>query len=228
MQASVAVTTNVRTGPATTFQVAGQISPAATVDVVGTNETGDWLQIRFSDAKDGLGWVLASLTDFSGEKQNLPIVKDIPTSENSADTGDGAPASVTFSSLAVDPDNTLFAVVGSQGVQLYSLVSYEFVRLLDAQGLLAGDAAWSADGKRFAVGLYSQDETAQRINLGNCGWRLVDQRIPGIGVSVVSRVAGRPAAGVGCDFGFLYGILARTVVDVQKEFATSGSGWSGR
>ncbi len=69
-----------------------------------------------------------------------------------------------------------------------------------------GDAAWSADGKRFAVGLYSQDETAQRINYWDTGMAVGGSAVPGIGVSVVSLVAGRPAVGGAVILVCLYGI----------------------
>lgn len=50
---------NVRAGPGTNYNVIGLLPVGAPADVVGRSEDGQWWQIRFDLAENGLGWVSA-------------------------------------------------------------------------------------------------------------------------------------------------------------------------
>jgi hypothetical protein len=56
---------NVRSGPGTDSRVLGQLNYREEIEVLGTNQAGDWYQIRFDD---GEGWVAVYLTS-----ETLPL-----------------------------------------------------------------------------------------------------------------------------------------------------------
>lgn len=60
---------NVRSGPGTTFRVAGNLGRGDTAIAFGRNETGTWLQI-------GQGWVTANLVTANGDIMALPVTTD--------------------------------------------------------------------------------------------------------------------------------------------------------
>lgn len=64
---------NVRSGPATTYDVLGMLDAGATVTLTGRNETGTWLQIEFPGGPDGRGWVAAAYLQ-GDDLANLPMV----------------------------------------------------------------------------------------------------------------------------------------------------------
>ena len=64
---------NVRAGPGTAFDALGTLNPNDAVTLTGRDPTGDWLQIRYTGAPGGLGWIAAAYVDASGT-QDLPIV----------------------------------------------------------------------------------------------------------------------------------------------------------
>ncbi|MEZ0396725.1 MAG: SH3 domain-containing protein [Anaerolineales bacterium] len=51
---------NVRSGPATTYEVLGTLEAGSVVVLTGRNETGTWAQIEFASAPNGRGWVTAA------------------------------------------------------------------------------------------------------------------------------------------------------------------------
>jgi uncharacterized protein YgiM (DUF1202 family) len=67
---------NVRRGPDLTFELLGRLEEDATVVVVAKNEAGDWWQIEYEAAEDGLGWVAAAVVDFTGNSSDVPVASD--------------------------------------------------------------------------------------------------------------------------------------------------------
>ncbi|MBI1794039.1 MAG: SH3 domain-containing protein [Chloroflexi bacterium] len=64
---------NVRSGPGTDFDTLGTLNPKDVVTLIGKDANGMWLQISFTNAPDGKGWVTAAYVQSSGA-ENLPIV----------------------------------------------------------------------------------------------------------------------------------------------------------
>lgn len=62
---------NVRSGPGTSYEVIGGLTPKQVVLVIGKNEAGDWWAI---DLQGQAGWVFADLVDFSGNLQAVPAL----------------------------------------------------------------------------------------------------------------------------------------------------------
>ncbi len=91
--------TNVRGGPSTDFEVVGRLAANDTATVVGQNEAGDWWQIEFAPAANGLAWVAAEVVDFVGDASAVPVVAapaapaatDQSNSNQSAQAEDAAP-----------------------------------------------------------------------------------------------------------------------------------------
>ncbi len=64
---------NVRKGPGTDFDPLGTLNPRDVVALTGRDPSGDWLQIQFTGASDGVGWVAASFVQATGA-DTVPIV----------------------------------------------------------------------------------------------------------------------------------------------------------
>lgn len=64
---------NVRTGPATTYEILGTLEAGTVVTLTGRNETGTWTQIEFPAAPNGRGWVTAAYLQ-ADDLTNLPLV----------------------------------------------------------------------------------------------------------------------------------------------------------
>jgi hypothetical protein len=62
---------NVRAGPGIDYAALGKLLAGQEAPALGRSVGGDWVQISFPEAPDGLGWVYTYLVDVSGE---LPIV----------------------------------------------------------------------------------------------------------------------------------------------------------
>lgn len=67
--------TNVRSGPAITFDRVGALAAGGTANVTGQTEAGDWWQIEFAGGADGLGWVSAEVATFVGGPSAVPVVE---------------------------------------------------------------------------------------------------------------------------------------------------------
>jgi uncharacterized protein YraI len=62
---------NVRAGPGTDYVVLGKLLAGQEAPALGRSAGGDWVQISYPEAPDGLGWVYTYYVDVQGE---LPIV----------------------------------------------------------------------------------------------------------------------------------------------------------
>lgn len=70
---------NVRLGPSSTvYPVVGILLQGATAPALGRSQGGDWIQIEFPSAPDGVGWVYSPLVQVS-PPGNLIIVPPPPT-----------------------------------------------------------------------------------------------------------------------------------------------------
>lgn len=67
--------TNVRGGPATTFEIVGRLATEQTALVIGRLQTSDWWQIEFEIGPEGKGWVAAEVVDFFGDEATVPLVE---------------------------------------------------------------------------------------------------------------------------------------------------------
>lgn len=64
---------NVRKGPGTEFDALGTLNPKDVVALIGKDPSGAWLQVQFTGAPDGVGWVAASFVEATGAEA-IPIV----------------------------------------------------------------------------------------------------------------------------------------------------------
>jgi uncharacterized protein YraI len=70
---------NVRLGPSSTvYPIVGTLLQGATAPALGRSPGGDWIQIEFPSAPDGVGWVYSPLVQVS-PPGNLIIVPPPPT-----------------------------------------------------------------------------------------------------------------------------------------------------
>lgn len=96
---------NVRSGPGTAFNSLGLLNPNDSVRLTGKNQDGTWLQIAFSGAPNGQGWVNAAFVRAQGVEQ-LPVVADSGTVIGTATPVDTPlPPSPTILPAPLDSDS---------------------------------------------------------------------------------------------------------------------------
>jgi hypothetical protein len=70
----------VRTGPGTVYDRVVSLGAGATAPAIGRSESGEWIQITFSDAPGGQGWVYAPAVQLDPAALDaLPVVAPPPT-----------------------------------------------------------------------------------------------------------------------------------------------------
>jgi uncharacterized protein YgiM (DUF1202 family) len=84
--------TNVRSGPATSFEVVGRLAAEAAVAVTGRADESEWWQIEFESSPDGTGWVAAEVVEFVGDAAAVPVV--VAPAPNQAGETDEPTASI--------------------------------------------------------------------------------------------------------------------------------------
>jgi len=165
---------NVRTGPGTAYPVIGVLSQGDTVEVVGKNVTGDWLQILYPSTgsgqrpagTEGRGWVAAAYIELTGSLTEVPVVTTPLPSAPSA----GAESAVTAAQAASPTGFTgklVFQVCNGCDIYVINADGSGLRRLTDGM-----DPAWSPDGKKVAFarwrdprGIYVIDEDGSNETL---------------------------------------------------------------
>ncbi len=66
---------NVRLGPATAYNLLGQLQQGATHEITGMNSGGTWLQFNF---QGDAGWVLRELVAVEGDMGRVRVAQNIP------------------------------------------------------------------------------------------------------------------------------------------------------
>ena len=89
----VTVNVNVRQGPGTDFEVIGLLVAGSEVTLRGQTGDGNWRQISYPSAPDGLGWVAAEFVQ-TPQAGHVPIVSP-NTPEPEVKTSPGLPATAT-------------------------------------------------------------------------------------------------------------------------------------
>jgi len=154
---------NVRTGPGTAYPVIGALSQGDTVEVVGKNVTGDWLQILYSAGTEGRGWIAAAYVELTGSLAEVPEVSAPPP-----------PPPTPMAAMASRPTPTLeltgklvFQVCNGCDIYVINADGSGLRRLTDGM-----DPAWSPDGKKVAFarwrdprGIYVIDEDGSNETL---------------------------------------------------------------
>jgi hypothetical protein len=81
-------TTSVRSGPGSNYQALGTIPRDKEVEIIGTSEDGEWLEVYFLPPSSLRGWVSSALLEVEGDLARVPVatpaafvVPDVPTVE---------------------------------------------------------------------------------------------------------------------------------------------------
>jgi len=64
---------NVRSGPGTSFDTLGELNPNDVVSISGKDESGTWMQVEFTSAADGKGWVALEFLKVDNA-DSLPVI----------------------------------------------------------------------------------------------------------------------------------------------------------
>ncbi len=70
---------NVRSGPATRYEIVGTLSARHTLPLIGVNQTGDWYRVVFSDLSGQTmpqAWIAAAVVTLEGGCDTIPTVPD--------------------------------------------------------------------------------------------------------------------------------------------------------
>jgi hypothetical protein len=101
---------NVRTGPSSSYEVAGILSGGATVEVVGKTADSSWLQIVYPSGPGGLGWISAPFVqadDLSGVAVvSAPVAASGDSGSSSGGSSSGGSSSGGSSSGGSSPTAT--------------------------------------------------------------------------------------------------------------------------
>ena len=139
----------IRSGPGTTFDALGTLSPNDVVMVKGKDSGGDWMQIEF---KAGTGWVASQFLKLAGF-ESLPVTADtLPTAAATVSTESGTPIPVGLAyiqdndSMQAPSVSVLLAPRGVGAVQFSGVVSSSH---RDAEDWLQ----FTAEGSQILLGV---------------------------------------------------------------------------
>jgi dipeptidyl aminopeptidase/acylaminoacyl peptidase len=137
---------NVRAGPGTNYAVVGVLQQNRTIGLTARNEAGDWLQIEWTDAPDGYGWVYTALLTTSFTINTLPISTQISAQPLPAATSPAPSAASRQTTPVVGLRGTLVFQEHSGGtIYRYNLQSGQIAPLT-----YGADPAISPDGQTVA------------------------------------------------------------------------------
>jgi hypothetical protein len=154
---------NVRAGPGTAYPIVGGLSLGDSVEVVGKNAAGTWLQINYNGQED---WIAAAYVDLTGSLVTVPEVSAPPLP---APTPTPSPGSEDLA----EPENELtgklvFQTSNGGDIYVINADGSGLRRLTDGM-----EPAWSPDGTKVAFarwegespGIYVIDEDGSNETL---------------------------------------------------------------
>lgn len=156
---------NVRSGPAQTKDLLGQIDFGAKVQIIGKDTSGKWYRIAYKDVPSGMGWVTAAFITYGGDVDKIPVVDDT-VSSTAPTPSDGSPAPATPSPTAAGRTSSVTAKIN---VRSGPATAFDSLGMIEANTkvTLTGrneinnwvqiEFASSPDGKGWVAALYLKD-----------------------------------------------------------------------
>lgn len=100
---------NVRSGPGTTYDSLGTLIPNDIAAITGKDTSSKWIQIKFPNSPDGIGWVALEFLQVNN-LDSVPVIGDTPQA-----VAIGTPAVISLTSIPAQQDgdsiSSPFAVV---------------------------------------------------------------------------------------------------------------------
>ena len=117
---------NVRKGPGTSFDAVGTLNAKESVTLIGKDASETWLQIQYSGAPDGKGWIAAAYVQVTG-LDALPIIGDSGAVEGTGTPPSSPPTPAAAlddkDSAEVPASAVVFSAVGTRTLIFSSDVS---------------------------------------------------------------------------------------------------------
>ncbi len=103
---------NVRKGPGTGFDSLGVLDPNDTAELLGKDPSGSWLQIRYSAAPDGKGWISAAYVQ-AADLEALAVVGETATLAAATPAASTSPANTSTPAVALQDNDSAEAPAAS-------------------------------------------------------------------------------------------------------------------
>lgn len=146
---------NVRSGPSTEYDLLGLLPSGSSAEIIGRSADGQWWQVRFSPASDGLGWVSADPA--FGEAvnvDNLPVVPAPPTPTPSPTTTPTETSTATVAPPTATPTPTPTVTPTATPTGEATIIQFD-VSPLTIEGGECVNVKWNVTGVKE---IYYQDE----------------------------------------------------------------------
>ncbi|MEZ4612274.1 MAG: hypothetical protein R2838_18855, partial [Caldilineaceae bacterium] len=170
---------NVRTGPGTSFAIAGKAYPDEVFLAVGRNEAGSWVELEVPDLAARTGWVSADFVRLSDPIMGLPVTaEDAATPAAAPEATPAAAEEPAQSSSAVPSAPRATGPTGLSGRLVFQdgkggIYSYDLASG-NVRNLTTGyEPAISHDGTRVAFTRYGGTPGIYVINTDGSGEREV-------------------------------------------------------
>jgi TolB protein len=161
---------NVRSGPGTDYPKLGHLKAGQEVEVIGQDPATGWLQIVYSEAASGKGWISgkAAYVRLEGSLEAVPVVAVSEPPPPSPSPSPSPPPSSSPSAAAGGKLNGKLVFQTSSGGDIYSINA-------DGTGLrrlTAGlDPTWSPDGGQVAFARWTFPYGLYVVNADGSGER---------------------------------------------------------
>jgi uncharacterized protein YraI len=133
---------NVRQGPGTQYDLLGLLPSGASAEIIGRSEDGQWWQIRFDPAGDGVGWVSSDPAFANAiNVDNVPVIPSPPTPTSLPTDTPTSTATATQAPPTSTPTPTVTPTATSEA----TVIQFE-VSPLTIQGGECVNVKWNVSG----------------------------------------------------------------------------------
>lgn len=165
---------NVRSGPATSFEILGELNPNDVVFIFAKDESGEWAEIEYANSAEGKGWVALKFLQVESADSLPTIVTVVETPVNvvASPGNTSLPALLDGDSKEFPLASITFSALGAGSMQISGDVSSpdgdgeDWVEFTTNNGNVAIQLVCPAEAPQ--VELWKMNEIVERLSLA-CG-----------------------------------------------------------